>query len=218
MEGAPGETRVLAADDAGAVSEAVRLIAAGEVVAFPTDTVYGVGCDPWSEAAIRRLYAAKERPLHMAIPVLVASPDDVAQVAEPPDGRAARLMACFWPGALTVVVRRRSKVPAILSAGGPTVAVRMPDHSLALRLIAAAGGALAATSANRSGRPSPETAEEVLADLEGRIALVIDGGRAPIGVPSSIVDLTSDPPRLLREGHLSLAALREALPTLEPGR
>ena len=211
-------TRVLGADTSGVVEEAARLVAGGGLVAFPTDTVYGVGCDPWSAEAITRLYAAKERPLHMAIPVLLASPEDVALVAAAPDGVPPRLVERFWPGALTVVVLRRPEVPGILTAGGATVAVRMPDHPLALRLIAAAGGALAATSANRSGRPSPETAAEVLADLAGRIALLIDGGRAPLGVPSSIVDLTADPPRLLREGHLSLATLRESLPNLEPAR
>ena len=208
------ETRVVGAGAPGVVEEAARLLAGGALVAFPTDTVYGVGCDPWSAEAIARLYAAKERPLHMAIPVLVASPEDVAQVAEAPAGEADRLLRRFWPGALTVVLRRRAGVPDLLTAGGGTVAVRMPDHPLALRLIAAAGGALAVTSANRSGRPSPETAAEVLADLAGRIALLIDGGRAPLGVPSSIVDLTTHPPRLLREGHLSLATLRETLPDL----
>ena len=215
-EGTVGATQVLAASAEGVVEEGARRIAEGLLVAFPTDTVYGVGCDLWSPPAIERLYAAKERPWHMPIPVLVASPVDVRQVTAEGTVLPIALMERFWPGALTVVVPCRPDLPAVLTAGQPTVAVRMPDHPLALRLIAAAGGALAVTSANLSGRPSPETAEEVLADLGGRVALLIDGGRAPIGVPSSIVDLSVTPPRLLREGHLRLATLREVLPDLRP--
>ncbi len=207
-------TRVVAASVHGVVQEAARRIAAGDLVAFPTDTVYGLGCDLRSPDAIERLYAAKERPRHLAIPVLVASPDEVRQVAADGTVLPAALVARFWPGALTVVVPSRSDLPAALTAGQRTVAVRMPDHALALRLIEAAGGALAVTSANVSGRPSPETAERVLADLDGRIALLIDGGRAAIAMPSSIVDLSVQPPRLLRSGHLPLSTLREVLADL----
>lgn len=208
-------TRVLRAARADVEEEAARLIAAGELVAFPTDTVYGLGCDLRSPWALERLYAAKRRPRDMAIPVLVASREGARLVAAEGTRLPAALLDRFWPGALTIVVPGRADLPALLTAGRPTVAVRMPDHPLALRLIAAAGGALAVTSANLSGRPSPQTAADVLADLGGRIALLIDGGRAPIGVPSSIVDLSVSPPRLLREGHLPLATLREALPGLE---
>lgn len=207
-------TRVLAATDPRAIAEAVRVIAGGGLVAFPTDTVYGVGCDLWSPEAIERLYAAKERPRHLAIPVLVSSPHAVADVAAGTPAGFSELVARFWPGALTIVVRRREGVPDALTAGMPSVAVRMPDHDVALRLIDAAGGALAATSANLSGSPPPETAERVLAGLAGRIDLVVDGGRAPVGVPSSIVDLSGDPPRLLREGALALDVLRGVLPGL----
>jgi L-threonylcarbamoyladenylate synthase len=207
------ETRVLPASDPAALDEAVALLTAGLVVAFPTDTVYGVGCDLWREDAIERLYRAKGRPSRLAIPVLVAGADIVSRVGHL-DGPAAELCSRFWPGALTVVVRKRPDVPDLLTSGQPTVAVRMPDHAFALDLIARVGGALATTSANISGRPAPETAEAVLADLQGRIPLLLDGGPAPVGVPSSIVDLASEPPRLLREGALSLEVLREALPAL----
>jgi len=210
-------TRVIEGTDPTALGEAMRVLRAGGVVAFPTDTVYGVGCDLWSPVAVERLYAAKGRPPGLAIPVLVSSPEHVGLVAQDVPPAYAELVARFWPGALTVVVRRRPEVPVVLTAGKPTVAVRMPAHDLALRLIAAVGGALAVTSANLSGRPPAETAEQVWADLGGRIALVIDGGRAPVGLPSSIVDLTFDPPRLLREGALPFDALREVLPGLARG-
>jgi len=209
-------TRVLTASEQGIPEQVSQCIRAGGLVAFPTDTVYGLGCDLHSPAAIARLYAAKERPQHLAIPVLVATPADVWQVAAPEAALPEELLARFWPGALTLVLPARPDLPAILTAGQDTVAVRMPDHGLALRLIAAVGGAMAVTSANLSGRPSPETADQVLADLDGRIALLIDGGRATIGVPSSIVDLSTAPPRLLREGHWPLGALRQVLPGLQP--
>lgn len=210
----PAHTRVLDITHPTALARAVTLLRRGQVVAFPTDTVYGLGCDLWQEAAIARLYEAKDRPAKLAIPVLLSSAAQVSRVAlDPPDSYAA-LAQRFWPGALTVILRRQPQVPALLCAGGDTVAVRMPDHTLIQQLADALGGAIAATSANLSGRPSPTSAAEVLADLEGRIPLLLDGGRCSGGVASSIVDLVSDPPLLLRQGALSLEALRVVLPTL----
>ncbi|NLG28132.1 MAG: threonylcarbamoyl-AMP synthase [Chloroflexi bacterium] len=209
-------TRVLGVADPLSLSQAVALVRAGDVVAFPTDTVYGLGCDLWQEAAVSRLYDAKDRPPRLAIPVLVASPQDAARVALDLPATFAALAARFWPGGLTLILRRRPEVPALLCAGGETVAVRMPDHAWVQSLAQALGGALAATSANLSGRASPVTADDVLTDLTGRIPLLVAGGRCAGGVASSIVDLVSDPPVLVRAGALTLDILRQVLPTLVP--
>jgi tRNA threonylcarbamoyl adenosine modification protein (Sua5/YciO/YrdC/YwlC family) len=208
-------TRMLAGDAPNALREAVSTLSRGGLVVFPTDTVYGVGCDLRSPAALARLYAAKERPLDMAIPVLISSPDQVHQVARDLPAAMAALADRFWPGGLTIILPRRCDLPSILTAGGDTIAVRLPDHALARALIGAAGGALAVTSANRSGRPAPQTAAEALADLDGRVDLVLDGGTTREGVASSIVDLSVSPPRLLRRGALDVERLREVLPDLE---
>ncbi|NLG49029.1 MAG: threonylcarbamoyl-AMP synthase [Chloroflexi bacterium] len=208
------ETQVYPATDEIGVALAVRLLREGQVVAFPTDTVYGVGCDLWQPEAIERLYWVKQRPHQLAIPVLVATPQDVAQVASHLPASFAPLAERFWPGGLTLIVPRRPEVPDILCMGGPTVAVRMPDHPLALRLIAALGGALAVTSANLSGHPAPTTATEVLADLQGRVPLILDGGRCAEGVASTIISLVADPPVLLRRGAISVETLRQAVPSL----
>jgi len=209
------QTRVLRTDDPSALGQAIALLRSGELVAFPTDTVYGLGCDLWQEAAIVRLYRAKERPANLAIPVLVSSPEQVDQVATKVPEAFARVAERFWPGGLTIILRRQERVPQLLCAGGDTIAVRMPDYALVRALANAMGGALATTSANLSGRPSPATADEVLADLQGRIPLLLDGGRCSAGVASSIIDLVSDPPRLLRAGPLSLEVLRECVPGLQ---
>ncbi len=208
------ETRVYPATEEEGFAQAVRLLQAGEVIAFPTDTVYGVGCDLWQPEAIQRLFWVKQRPPHLAIPALVSDPEQVSQVADRLPASFRLLAERFWPGGLTIILPRRPQVPDILCAGGPTIAVRMPDHPLALRLIAALGGVLAATSANLSGRPSPSTAAEVLADLQGRIPLILDGGPSPDGVASTIVDLMADPPLLLRQGALTADVLRQVLPSL----
>jgi L-threonylcarbamoyladenylate synthase len=208
-------TQVYPATEERGFAAALAALRAGQLVAFPTDTVYGVGCDLWQPAAIERIYWAKLRPRHLAIPVLVSAPGDVQQVAaDLPMGFFA-LVEHFWPGGLTIIVPRRANVPELLCAGGNTIAVRMPDHPVALRIIAALGGALAVTSANLSGRPAPSIAAEVLADLNTRVAVLLDGGPCPGGVASSIVDLVTDPPVLLRQGELSLEVLRQVLPELQ---
>ncbi len=207
-------TRVYLASDPVALPEALRALRIGQIVAFPTDTVYGLGCDVWQAEAVERLYRAKTRPRRLGIPVLLSAPDQVSQVALDLPGGFDQLAARFWPGGLTLIVPRRSAVPDILCAGGPNVAVRVPDHPVALRLIAEMGGALAVTSANLSGRPPSRTAAEVLADLDGRIAVLLDGGTCPGGVASSIVDLVARPPSLLRTGALPIEALRKVLPSL----
>ncbi len=208
------ETRVISAGAPGAIELGALALARGELVVFPTDTVYGVGCDYRQRQAIDLLYWAKQRPYEMPIPVLVSSLSHVQQVAQTLSDSFEALAERYWPGGLTLIVPRAPALPDLLTAGGDTVAVRMPDHPIALALIEAAGGAVAATSANRSGQPSPVTAADALADLNGRVHLVLDGGTCPQGVASSIIDISVAPPRLLRLGPLDQETLREALPDL----
>ncbi len=210
------ETVLLGADDTGVLDRAVELIVAGEVVAFPTDTVYGVGCNVWSEPAIRKLFNAKQRPMDLSIPVLVSSIEGIRSVthSEVYVTRLKQLAAAFWPGALTLVLPAREELPRVLLGGRDTVAVRMPDHPFALDLIQRLGGAMAVTSANISGQQAPQNAEETFAALKGRIPLIVDGGACKMGVASTIVDLTSAIPVVLRAGGLSIEALRQVLPEL----
>jgi L-threonylcarbamoyladenylate synthase len=193
------------------ILRAVEVLRGGGIVAFPTDTVYGIGAHGMQPRAVGKLYLAKERPRDKAIPLLLpgfeALPEVVASVPEAARALAAR----FWPGALTIVLHRAPAVPDVVTAGGETVAVRVPDHALTLALLRALNGPLAATSANLSGEPAPDTADGVLAQLEGRIDLILDGGRCPGGVASTVVDLTVDPPAVLREGEIGLDALRRAI-------
>jgi L-threonylcarbamoyladenylate synthase len=200
------KTRVLTADSTnieGVVAEAVRLLREGRLVAFPTDTVYGVGAHAFQVRAVARLYQAKMRPRDKAIPLLLARAADLALVAAHIPPTASGLIARFWPGGLTLVLPKSQAVPAIVSASGPTVAVRVPNHPLTLALIAALEAPLAATSANLAADPSPLTAAEVVRGLGGRIDLIIDGGRCPGGVPSTVLDLTTDPPLILRRGAIT---------------
>ena len=172
-------------------------------MAFPTDTVYGVGAVVWDRRAVARLYEAKLRALDRAIPVLLADPTDLPAVAGSSSIIARRLARRFWPGPLTLVVPRAARIPDEVTAGGPTVAVRVPDHELARALIRAAGAPLATTSANISGQPSPVVAPEVAAQLGARIAMILDGGPCPGGIPSTVVDVTGDVPIILRVGPIS---------------
>lgn len=186
-----------------ALTAAAQLLRAGELVAFPTDTVYGVGALAWDAAAVRKLYTAKLRRLDKAIPILLADGADLALIARAVSPAARRLAEHFWPGPLTLVVPKADRVPPEVTAGGDTVAVRVPDHPLARALIRAAGAPLATTSANLSGGASPVTAEEVAAQLTGRIAMILDGGRCPGGVASTVVDVTGAEPVILRPGPIS---------------
>ena len=196
------------------IRHAVHLLREGEVVAFPTDTVYGVGVIAGNRFAVRQLFEAKQRPLDKPLPVFITQVDDLNQVACNIPNAAWPFLRQVWPGALTVVLPKAPHLPAEVTSGGDTVAVRLPDHPLCYELVACVGRPLAVTSANLSGRPSPTTAQEVAAQLGGRIALILDGGPTPTPHPSSIVDFSVSPPRLLREGDLTLEMLREQLPAL----
>ena len=195
----------------GHLSRAAALLRAGELVAFPTDTVYGVGALAWLPAAVAKLYWAKLRAADKAIPVLLADPEDLPLVGRDLSPAVRRLAGRFWPGPLTIVVPRNASIPDEVTAGGDSVAVRVPGHELARALIRAAEGPLAATSANLSGWPSPVTAVEVETQLSGRIAMILDGGSCPGGVASTVVDMTGPDPRVLRPGPITEAAIFEAL-------
>lgn len=204
-------TRILPATDTEAFAHAVRLLRAGKVIAFPTDTVYGVGVHGFNERAIEALFVAKKRERDKAIPYLLADAKDLSLVArEIPD--VARLLAAeFWPGALTLVVPANARVPKILIAGGDSVAVRMPNHPTTRALIDALRAPLAATSANISGARDPATAPEVLAQLGGRIPLILDGGATRGTIPSTVVDVTTDPPTVRRVGVIAVGEIERAL-------
>lgn len=209
------KTRLVRVDsvepEAEALQEAASLIRRGDVVAFPTETVYGLGADATNAQAVERIFVAKGRPADNPLIVHVASRSDVMQVAAYLPPLAERLIDRFWPGPLTIVLPKRETLPDIVSAGLSSVGVRMPRHPVALALIRAAGVPLAAPSANLSGRPSPTVAGHVLEDLEGRIGLVVDAGETGVGIESTVVDLTTDPPILLRPGGVTLEELLEVL-------
>ena len=192
------------------IARAADVLRDGAIVAFPTDTVYGIGAHAYLPAAVEQLYVAKGRPEVKAIPLLISGLDALPEVAVEIPDLAYALAARFWPGALSLVLRRAARVPDVVTSGGDTVAVRAPDHPVTQALIAAVGAPLAATSANRSGQPAPVVASEVWHQLAGRIHLILDGGTCPGGVASTVVDLTVSPARILRQGGIpaeELAAL-----------
>lgn len=203
------QTEILLASSSDTVTRALQVLRAGGLVAFPTDTVYGVGALAFDGKAVESIYAAKDRPVEKAIPVLIGDSEDLKKVAIDIPETARRLAARFWPGPLTILVPKRVDLPESVSAT-ETVGVREPDHEVARGLLRAAGP-MAVTSANISGAQSPVTAGQVYEQLGGRIALIIDGGRTPGGVPSTLVDCTAPELKILREGPLSLEQLRSAL-------
>jgi L-threonylcarbamoyladenylate synthase len=203
------KTEVLSASDPNAMRHAADVLRHNGLVAFPTDTVYGVGALAFKAEAVQRLYVVKGRATDKAIAVLVARTADLPKVAQELTPSAQRLARDFWPGPLTLVVPKHPDLPAAVSAL-PTVGVRFPDHPVARRLLELTGP-LAVTSANRSGEPNALTAEEVLAHLSGRVDLLIDGGRAPGGIPSTVVDCTGLVPMILRQGPVSAAEIEATL-------
>lgn len=188
---------------------ALDVLRAGGLVAFPTDTVYGVGALAFDGKAIEAIYAAKERPVDKAIPILISDLDELDRVAIDVPEAARKLATRFWPGPLTILVPKRADLPESVSATS-TVGVRVPDHEITRALLRLAGP-MAVTSANLSGSQSPVTAQEVYQQLGGRIPLIIDGGRTPGGIPSTIVDCTTPELTILREGPIALRDLVSAL-------
>ena len=195
------DTFCLPADEE-ALSLAARLLRSGQVVAFPTETVYGLGADALNQDAVRAIFAAKERPADNPLIVHVADPGQLAGLCEvTADARA--LMDAFWPGPLTMLLMKTAKVPDVTTAGLPSVAVRCPNHPVAQQLLRVCGLPIAAPSANRSGRPSPTAAAHVYEDMRGRIPLILDGGPCQVGVESTVLDLTHEVPCVLRPGAVT---------------
>ncbi len=209
-------TRVVdrARPDAAVIAEAARLLRAGQLVVFPTETVYGLGAHALDAAAVADIFTAKGRPSTDPLIVHIASGSALAELARSVPDHAQALADRFWPGPLTLVLPKRAVVPDAVTAGLDSVAVRVPAHPVALALLIAAGVPVAAPSANRFSRPSPTTAAHVLLDLEGRVDLVIDAGPTDIGVESTIVDCTVSPPVVRRAGGVTFDALAEVVPDL----
>ncbi len=188
-----------------------RIIQEGGLVAFPTETVYGLGGNALDPDAAGKIYSAKGRPSDNPLIVHIARISDLDPIVSAIPDRARILAEAFWPGPLTMIFNKSPLVPPSVTGGLDTVAVRMPDHEIALALIRAGGGYIAAPSANTSGRPSPTTAQHVRDDLDGKIDMIIDGGIVGIGVESTIIDLTEDVPMVLRPGYISLQMLRDVI-------
>ena len=197
--------------DQDKIEKAGKLVRQGEVVAFPTETVYGLGADALNKDASRKIYAAKGRPSDNPLIVHIARFEDLYPIVKEVPEEAKKLAETFWPGPLTMCFFKTDLVPKETTGGLDTVAVRMPNHKVALEFIKASGGYLAGPSANTSGRPSPTLAEHVLDDMNGRIPLILDGGQVGIGIESTIVDFTGDKVSILRPGYITKEMMEEVL-------
>jgi L-threonylcarbamoyladenylate synthase len=204
--------------DPALIAEAAGVIQAGGLVAFPTETVYGLGANALDPDAVQRVFSAKGRPAHDPLIIHLCDPGDLLRVAVAVPPVAERLAVHFWPGPLTLIVPRAPAVPLTVSAGRETVAVRIPQHAVAVALIRAAGTPIVAPSANRFGHTSPTTADHVLADLDGRIDRVLDSGPTPIGLESTVLDVTTPHPRILRPGAISVTQLSAVIGPVELGK
>jgi len=196
-------TKVLPAGPGTDLKPGAQLLLEGGLVAFPTETVYGLGANALNPDAVARIFRAKGRPSDNPLIVHIADMEQVYELSGDIPVHARRAMEAFWPGPLTVVLHKKREVPDIVTAGLDTVAIRMPDHPVALELIRLAGVPVAAPSANTSGKPSPTTAGHVLEDMDGRIDMVVDGGACRVGLESTVLDLTAEPPVILRPGGVT---------------
>ncbi len=201
--------------EAHLIKQAAERIRAGGLVAFPTETVYGLGANGFDAMAVEHIFTAKARPTSDPIILHLSSRHQLELVAKDIPQLALQLAQAFWPGPLTLVLKRQPRVPAIVTAGLDTVAVRVPSHPVALALLKAADVPIAAPSANRFSRPSPTTAQHVLEDLDGCVDLVLDGGATSIGVESTVLDLTQAIPTILRPGGALIEPLRVMIPNLQ---
>lgn len=202
-------TQILSGETKESILKGAAILKHGGLVAFPTETVYGLGADALNPAAAAKIYAAKGRPSDNPLIVHIADLEAVDQLAQAVPDKAKLLMEAFWPGPLTIVLPKRESVPDGTTGGLNTVAIRMPSHPVALHLIKESGVYIAAPSANTSGRPSPTTAKHVAEDMTGRIDMILDGGAVGIGIESTIVDLTGNIPTILRPGFITKSMLEE---------
>ncbi len=189
------------------VIEAARIVRDGGVVAFPTDTVYGLACDMNNDAAVRRIYAIKGRPAHMPLIIMLPASSQLDQAATTVTPYALEMMEQFWPGALTIILPARPGLPELVLGGGNTVGLRIPDHNIARELLHIAARPLATTSANRSGNPAPDTAAWVAEELGEDVDYILDGGVCPGGMASTVLNCTVEPPQILRPGPITAAQL-----------
>lgn len=198
------------------IEQAARLLRNGELVIFPTETVYGLGADALQPEAVERIFQAKGRPFSDPLIVHIAALETLETLVTEVPPQALQLAQAFWPGPLTLLLPAHARVPKMITAGLDTVAVRMPHHPIAQALIQALGSPIAAPSANRFMHVSPTTAQHALADLDGRVPLILDGGPCEVGIESTILDLCAEIPTILRPGGISLEALRTILPQVQP--
>lgn len=209
------ETRIITvqqeAPDEDLLKEAGSVIRAGGLVAFPTETVYGLGGDALNKDSSRKIYAAKGRPSDNPLIVHICRLEDIYAIASEVSEEAVKIAGAFWPGPLTMILPKSDAVPYETTGGLDTVAVRMPSHPVAQKLIAYSGGYVAAPSANASGRPSPTVAKYVIEDMQGKIDMIVDGGEVGIGLESTIIDLTVSPPQILRPGYITRKMLSQVL-------
>jgi L-threonylcarbamoyladenylate synthase len=192
-------------------SEVAESLLKSEIIAFPTETVYGLGANAFDDEAVDKIYLAKGRPATKPLAVLIADREQLSSLVEEIDAKSAKLMESFWPGPLTIVMKHKPGLSPLITAGLSTIGVRMPAHKVALAIIKATGVPLATPSANTSGGPSPTTAEQVYADLKGKIDGIVDGGSTGSGLESTVIDMTGDIPTILRPGGVSLEALQRVI-------
>lgn len=197
--------------DEAALREAGQVLLQGGLVAFPTETVYGLGGDALNKESSRKIYAAKGRPSDNPLIVHIADRKDLPPIVKEVTPEAKKIAESFWPGPLTMILPKSEKVPYETTGGLDTVAVRMPSHPVARKLIEYGGGYVAAPSANTSGKPSPTVAKYVIEDMDGRVDMILDGGEVGIGLESTIIDLTVNPPQILRPGYVTQVMLEEVL-------
>lgn len=216
------KTKIVTIDEnkieAEAIREAGEVLQRGGLVAFPTETVYGLGGDALNEESSVKIYAAKGRPSDNPLIVHIATMEDLSAIVEEIPDEAYLLAEKYWPGPLTMIFKKSKRVPYATTGGLDTVAVRMPSHKTARALIKAAGGYVAAPSANRSGRPSPTIARYVIEDLDGYVDMIIDGGEVNIGLESTIIDLTGDKPIILRPGFVTEQMLNDVIGSVDVDR
>jgi len=192
------------------IEQAIDILKKGGIVAFPTDTVYGLGANAGDEEAVLRVYEAKGKPRHLPLPLLLGDVSQITAVARDVPELAWRLAQHFLPGGLTLVLYKSPSVSSMITGGGEMVAVRMPDHPVPIALIEGLGAPITGTSANLTGSPSPITAQEVHYQMGDRVDLIIDGGRCPGGIASTVLDLTGEAPSILREGVISREEIKRA--------
>ena len=199
------------ATDRGQIEQALRVLLDGGVVAVPTDTLYGLAADAFNADAIERVFAIKERPEGLALPVLLSGPEQLRMVARDVPDQLDAVAEAFWPGAMTLIVNRNNSLPRRLTAGQPTVAVRVPDHPMPRELARRLGRPITGTSANISGAADPQSLTELRAQVGDRVDFLVAAGPVPAGTASTIVDLSGDVPRLIREGAVPFQQINALL-------